>query len=423
MLLGCIADDLTGATDLSLMLSRAGLATVQTTGLPPEGLDLSGIDAVVVALKSRTIPADEAIALSLQALKALQALGCQRFYFKYCSTFDSTDAGNIGPVTSALMQALDTDFTIACPAFPAAGRSIYMGNLFVNGVPLAESSMKDHPLTPMRDSNLMRVLARQMPGATVGLVGFPDVEAGPDATKHALAREKAAGHKVAILDALTETHLMTIGSAIADFPLVTAGSGVALGLPKAYVAAGLIADLKPAATRIVAPKGRAAILAGSCSAATRGQVAKAIAAGLPTLRIDPIDVAEGRTTIETVCDWLKALPADATPLVYSSDDPDKVAGVQSRLGRDAAGHMIEQLLAGVAIRLVDDGVTRLIVAGGETSGAVVNALGVAVLAIGPEIAPGVPWCLSRSGPELAIALKSGNFGGSDFFLTAWDLLE
>ena len=422
MLLGCIADDLTGATDLSLMLSRAGLATVQTTGLPPSDFDASGYDAIVVALKSRTIPAADAIAQSLEAADALLALGAKRFYFKYCSTFDSTDEGNIGPVTSALMDKLGTDFTIACPAFPAAGRSIYMGNLFVNGVPLAESSMKDHPLTPMLDSNLMRVLERQMPGQTVGLVAFPDIEAGPAATKLALGREKAAGHRVAILDALTESHLRTIGAAIADMPLITGGSGIALGLPQAYQVAGLITELAAAPTNIVAPQGRAAILAGSCSAATRAQVVAAIAAGLPALRLDPLSVADRTTTSASVLDWINAQAPGSIPLVYSSDDPANVTAVQEQLGRDQAGHLIEQLIADVAVALVQDGVTRLIVAGGETSGAVVNALGVKVLAIGPEIAPGVPWCLSRSGPEIALALKSGNFGASDFFLKAWDFL-
>jgi uncharacterized protein YgbK (DUF1537 family) len=421
MLLGCIADDLTGATDLSLMLSRAGLRTVQTTGLPPRDLDLDEIDAIVVALKSRTVPATDAVAQSLAALAALQALGAQRFYFKYCSTFDSTDEGNIGPVTMALMQALGTDFTVACPAFPAAGRSIYMGNLFVNGVPLAESSMKDHPLTPMRDSNLARVLTRQI-DRSVGLVGFPDIEAGVEATRKALAREQGAGHAVAILDALTETHLMTIGQAIADLALVTAGSGVALGLPKAYLDAGLITKLQPAPTTISAPAGRGAILAGSCSAATRGQVEAAIAAGIPALRIDPLAVAEGKTTVASVLDWIGAQRQDTTPLVYSSDDPANVAAVQDKLGRDAAGEMIEHLLADVAVALVGSGVTRLIVAGGETSGAVVNAIGVKVLAIGPEISAGVPWTLSRSGPTIALALKSGNFGARDFFLMAWDRL-
>jgi uncharacterized protein YgbK (DUF1537 family) len=281
--------------------------------------------------------------------------------------------------------------------------------------------MKDHPLTPMRDSNLVRVLARQSIGA-VGLVAFPDIEAGPAAAKAALAREKAAGNKVAILDALTEAHLMTIGAAIADLPLITGGSGIALGLPRAYQAAGLIDRLTEAPTTISAPKGRAAILAGSCSAATRGQVEAAIAAGLPALRIDPLAVADGSTTAKTVIDWLAAQSPDATPLVYSSDDPANVSAVQAKLGRDTAGHMIEHLIGEVAVALVGKGVTRLIVAGGETSGAVVNALGVKVLAIGPEIDPGVPWTLSRSGPEIALALKSGNFGAKDFFLKAWGFL-
>jgi len=421
MLLGCIADDLTGATDLSLMLSRAGLRTLQTTGLPADDLDAGDVDAIVVALKSRTIAAEEAIAQSLAAAEALLALGAQRFYFKYCSTFDSTDAGNIGPVADALMRRFDVDFTVACPAFPAAGRSIYMGQLFVNGVPLAESSMKDHPLTPMRDSNLVRVLGRQIAGS-VGLVGFPDIEAGPEAVRRGLARERGAGHRVAILDALTETHLMTIGMAIADLPLVTGGSGIALGLPRAYLAAGLIDRLAEPPSTIAAPAGRAAILAGSCSAATRGQVAAAIAAGLPAFRIDALAVADGSMSAATILDWLQRQSPDAIPLIYSSDDPAAIAAIQAGLGRDAASQMIEQLLAIIAVALVASGVTRLIVAGGETSGAVVAALGVKALTIGPEIDPGVPWTLSRSGPPLALALKSGNFGAPDFFLKAWSLL-
>lgn len=422
MLLGCIADDLTGATDLSLMLSREGLRTVQSTGLPEGGLDLTEVDALVIALKSRTIPAADAVAQSLAAAEWLLANGAKRLFFKYCSTFDSTDEGNIGPVSEALLKRLGADFTIACPAFPATGRSIYQGHLFVNGVPLDESSMRDHPLTPMRDSDLRRVLQRQT-ALPVGLVAYADVEAGAPAITAAFAREKAAGKRIAIVDALRDTHLREIGKALVDLELVTGGSGIAIGLPAAYRDAGLIDALTPPATSIAAPAGRGAILAGSCSTATRGQVATASKAGVPTFRVDPLAIAAGDLTPESVIDWLVAQPADATPLVYSSDDPDSVRAVQERLGRDKAGALVEELLASVAAALPEKGFTRLLVAGGETSGAVVNALGVKALSIGPEIDPGVPWTRSRSGPDVALALKSGNFGSPDFFLKAWSSLQ
>ena len=421
MLLGCIADDLTGATDLSLMLAREGMRTVQTTGLPERDLDLADVDALVIALKSRSIPAAEAVQHSVTAAAALAALGARRFFFKYCSTFDSTDAGNIGPVAEALMRHLDAGFTIACPAFPAAGRSIYMGHLFVNGVPLDESSMRDHPLTPMRDADLRRVLRRQT-SCEVGHVAYPDVEAGAAAVAAAFGRERSAGRAIAIADALNETHLRAIGTACVDLPLVTGGSGVAIGLPAAYRDAGLLAALTRPAKSLAAPPGRAAILAGSCSAATRQQVEIALLAGTPALRIDPLAVAEHRQTAAEVAGWLVGQTGPLPPLVYSSDEPDAVRAVQDRLGRERAGRLVEDLLADVAARLAAAGFTRLLVAGGETSGAVVQALGVRALSIGPEIAPGVPWTLSRSGPTIALALKSGNFGGPDFFLKAWEVL-
>ena len=297
MLLGCIADDLTGATDLALMLSREGMRTLQTNGVPTAPLDLANVDAVVVALKSRSNPADEAVAQSLAAADWLIAHGAQRLFFKYCSTFDSTDEGNIGPVTEALLHRLNESFTIACPAFPAAGRSIYMGNLFVNGVPLAESPMRDHPLNPMRDSDLRRVLRRQTQGE-VGHVAYADLEAG--AIERAFAREAASGRHIAIVDALTDAHLRCIGAASANLKLITGGSGVAIGLPAAYVAAGLMAHLTPPPKAIAAPAGRAIVLAGSCSAATRGQVQAAMTAGYPAFRVDPLEIAAGKLDAERV---------------------------------------------------------------------------------------------------------------------------
>ena len=422
MILGCIADDLTGATDLALMLSREGLRTLQSTGVPRQTIDLTTFDAVVIALKSRTIPVDEALNLSTAACEWLKAHGAQRFLFKYCSTFDSTERGNIGPVAEALLDHLNSDFTIACPAFPATGRSLYMGQLFVNGVPLAESPMRDHPLTPMRDSDLRRVLQKQSK-SKIGHVAFADVDQGADAITRAFEREKNSGHRMVIVDAITNDHLRDIGRAAAALPLVTGGSGIAIGLPKAYLHLGLIKTLYPPPERLVAPKGRRVILAGSCSVATRGQISNAQKAGLPHFRIDPFAVANGTCNIETISAWIASLATDAMPLIYSSDDPEKVAKVQSQLGREQAGALVEHLMADLARALVAQGFTRLIVAGGETSGAVVEALGVGQLEIGPEIDPGVPWTKSRSGPEVALALKSGNFGAPDFFLKAWDRLS
>jgi uncharacterized protein YgbK (DUF1537 family) len=421
MKLGCIADDLTGATDLALMLAREGLRTVQTIGAPRTDLDLSGADAVVVALKSRTIPAQEAIAQSLAAAASLTKSGAQHLFFKYCSTFDSTDEGNIGPVTDALLAFMESDFTLACPAFPANGRTVYMGHLFVNGVPLHESSMKDHPLTPMRDSNLVRVLQRQTK-LPVGLVSYEDVEAGPDAIRLAFEREKAAGHRIVIVDALNDIHLRAIGLAAADLPLVTGGSGVAMGLPAAYRQSERL-TAPSSSPGFDAPAGGSIILAGSCSSATRGQVKTALDAGLPALRLDALDLASGTMTAQMALDWLKSQPGSGPALIYSTANPDEVQAVQSRLGRMHAGEIVENTLAEIAKALPALGFTRLIVAGGETSGAVVNALGVDALAIGPEIDPGVPWTRSLAGSDLALVLKSGNFGSPDFFLKAWNMLR
>lgn len=418
MILGCIADDLTGATDLALMLTREGLRTIQSTGLPPPDLDVSQVDAVVVALKSRTIAAEDAVRQSLAAAETLRRLGVQRLLFKYCSTFDSTDRGNIGPVAEALLAFAGGGVTIACPAFPKAGRTIYAGYLFVNGVPLNESPMKDHPLTPMTDANLVRVLQRQT-RAKIDLIGYETVVAGAQAVRAIL---DGAAAEMFIVDAVSDEQLRTIGAACAHLPLITGGSGVAMGLPAAYRDAGLLAALTPAPQRMAAPAGRCAILAGSCSAATRGQVRAAIDAGLPHLRIDPLEVADGAQTAAGVLKWIDRQAGDKPFLVFSSDDPDAVRVVQERLGRAQAGTIVEDLLAAVAKGLPERGISRLIVAGGETSGAVVQALGAQVLSIGPEIDPGVPWTRSSGAVDMALALKSGNFGAENFFLKAWDLL-
>ncbi|KFE36037.1 3-oxo-tetronate kinase [Thioclava atlantica] len=418
MLIGAVADDITGATDLCLMLSRAGLKTLQVIGLPVPEADIAEADAVVVALKSRTIPAAQAVAMSVQAAEALRAAGARQLMFKYCSTFDSTDEGNIGPVAEALMNFTGADLTIACPAFPATGRTVYKGHLFVGDRLLSESPLKDHPLTPMRDPDLVRVLGRQT-DLPVGLVDIGTIRQGADAVRAAFDAARAHGQRILITDTLEEADLLTLGAACADMPLVTGGSGIGLGLAANFRDS---AALRPAPDRMPAPEGRAAILAGSCSVATRGQIAKAQAAGLPSLAIDVAALAEGRQSAEAIADWAIAQPADSTPLIYSSADPEALSQVQSRLGREASGALVEDTLAAVAIRLRNAGVTRILIAGGETSGAVTAALGVQLLEIGPEIDPGVPWTRSLSDRPMVLALKSGNFGAPDFFLKAWDLL-
>ena len=419
MLLGVIADDLTGATDVALMLSRNGMKTVQVIGVPAPDQSYGGADAVVVALKSRTIPAAEAVAMSLEAAAALRSAGAEQFLFKYCSTFDSTDAGNIGPVADALLEFLGADLTIACPAFPANGRSIYLGHLFVGQMLLSDSPMKDHPLTPMRDANLVRVLQRQVKGQ-VGLIPFAVVERGAEAIRAGLANARTEGKRFLIVDAVSDGHLRAIGAACAGLPLLTGGSGIAMGLPDNFRAAGELAAHAPRET-LDAPAGKAVVLAGSCSQATREQVRVAIAAGMPAFLIDPLAI--GAATTSEVAAWVRRNASERPALVYSSADPAEVRRAQRELGAERAGALVETLLADVGARLLADGFTRFLVAGGETAGAVVGALGVRALEIGPEIDPGVPWTRSLGEPDVALALKSGNFGAPDFFLKAWERLS
>jgi uncharacterized protein YgbK (DUF1537 family) len=418
MLLGCIADDFTGATDLASMLVRAGMRTVQTIGVPPGSL-AEAPDAVVVALKSRTIPPAEAVAQSLAALRWLQSQGARQIYFKYCSTFDSTDQGNIGPVADALLDALDARFTIACPAFPTNKRTIYLGHLFVGDVLLSDSPMRDHPLTPMRDANLVRVLGRQTP-RRVGLVRHETVAQGSDAIRAVFERLANEGVMHAVVDAIDDDDLMAIGAACRDLALVTAGSGVALGLPQNFRASGLLPERTDAAVPPDVP-GPAAVLSGSCSAQTRRQVA-AMARTHTAVALDPL-AGDAQAIAEAALARVAFdLRAGRPFLVYSTAEPAEVADVQARLGRDEAAARIEQAFGLIAARLVEHGVRRLVVAGGETSGAVVQALGVESLAIGPTIDPGVPWTTARGRTTLALALKSGNFGSDDFFTKSLAML-
>ena len=420
LILGCIADDFTGATDLASMLVNQGMNTVQTIGIPDAALDLGGAEAVVVALKSRTTPASEAIADSLAALEWLKSQGARQTFFKYCSTFDSTDDGNIGPVADALMTALGCGFTIACPAFPTNGRTVFKGYLFVGDELLSESGMRNHPLTPMTDANLVRVLGRQTPHP-VDLVAHETVAAGPDAIRAAYTALQKSGARHAVVDAVDDADLLAIGEASAELPLITGGSGVAIGLPGNFRRQGLLGAAR--APTVPAAAGSEAVLAGSCSMRTREQVA-AMMKMRPAFAIDPLALADGRDIATEALDWAADALTGGPVLVYSSADPGDVSGIQERLGRDEAGRLVEEAMGRIATGLVERGVRRLVVAGGETSGAVVGALGVKALRIGPEIDPGVPWTesIGNDTPPLALALKSGNFGEVDFFRKAFEML-
>ena len=422
ILLGCIADDFTGATDLANNLVRSGMRVEQTIGVPVQPIT-ADVDAVVVALKSRTIAPAEAIEQSLQALKWLQAQGAQQIYFKYCSTFDSTAHGNIGPVTEALMDALHTDFTIATPAFPDNGRTVFKGHLFVGDVLLNESGMQNHPLTPMSDANLVRVMQAQTK-RKVGLVPFHVIARGAQAIGECIKQLNAGGVGIAIADAVSNDDLMRLGVALKGMPLVTAGSGVAIGLPQNFGIAP-----SPSASVLPPACSARAVVSGSCSLATNAQVAHFIKSGGHAMALNPLqvaaDAAAGKNVAATALAWAAPLLKSGPVLVYSTAAPEAVNAVQAQMGVKAAGALMEQALSQVARGLVDAGVRQLVVAGGETSGACVQALGITQMQIGAQIDPGVPWCFARSeaAPEgLHLTLKSGNFGTTDFFTKAFSQL-
>jgi uncharacterized protein YgbK (DUF1537 family) len=421
MKLGCIADDFTGATDLANNLVRSGMRVMQTFGVPTAPLS-SDVDAVVVALKSRTIPAQEAIAQSLEALQWLQAQGAEQIYFKYCSTFDSTPTGNIGPVTEALMDALHCKFTIATPAFPDNGRTVFKGYLFAGAVLLNESGMQNHPLTPMTDANLVRVMQAQTQ-RKVGLIDHTTLAKGTQAITDKIKQLEADGVGVAIVDATSNEDLKTLGPALKGMALVTAGSGVAIGLPGNW---GLQASAKAAA--LPAPSGFQAIVSGSCSLATQGQVAHYIASGQPSWQFKPLnwtaqDVpSQIKADVAAALAWAEPLLSQGPVLVYATTDADTLEKVQAKFGREQAGEWMESALAQICQGLQALGVKQWVIAGGETSGACVQALNITQMQIGSQIDPGVPWCFAPQHTAGHLTLKSGNFGTPDFFTKALKVL-
>jgi uncharacterized protein YgbK (DUF1537 family) len=420
--LGCIADDYTGASDLANTLTRNGLRTVQTIGVPRDDLASPDVDAVVVSLKSRSIAAADAVAKSRAADQWLRSRGAQHVLFKVCSTFDSTDVGNIGPVMDALQADSGDAIVLVTPAFPGTARTVYQGNLFVGAVLLNESPLKDHPLNPMHDANLARVLGRQST-SRIGLVDLAAVAQGAEAIRARLAKLAADGVRAAIIDAVFDRDLETIGLAALDHRLSVGASGLGLGLARGLVGSGLTAATTGSEGAGAPVGGLAACLAGSCSQATLGQIAAAERI-MPVLKLDPDKIVAGTDEVQGALGWAGEHLAKGPILIASSSAPEQVAAVQTRHGRDAAGHAIEQAMATLSEGLVQAGVRRLVVAGGETSGAVVDRLGIPGFLVGPEIAPGVPVLRAvGAGDGMLLALKSGNFGGPGFFEDALRLMR
>jgi uncharacterized protein YgbK (DUF1537 family) len=424
ILLGCIADDFTGATDLANNLVRAGMRVVQTIGIPTQPIE-GDFDAVVVALKSRTVSPNIAVKESLAALEWLKNQEAQQIYFKYCSTFDSwyrgEVRGNIGPVTESLMDALQANFTIATPAFPDNQRTVFNGHLFVGQQLLSASGMRNHPLTPMEDSNLVAVMQAQC-RRKVGLIDYKTVNKGVEAIRVCIEKLRHDGVGIAIVDAITNDDLKVIASASSHLKLLTAGSGLAIGLPLNW---GLTENQN--AQNLPMCNGRQAIVSGSCSEATLLQVANFIAAGLPAWELDPGRMKQ--LPMEVLVDEALSFAqanSEHPVLIYSSAQPDKVKALQHELGTERASHFVEQMLALIAKGLVQQGVGQLVVAGGETSGACVQSLQIEQMQIGFQIAPGVPWCYAQSATAqggIHLALKSGNFGGFDFFTQSFASLQ
>jgi 3-dehydrotetronate 4-kinase len=422
--LGCIADDYTGASDLANTLTRAGLRTVQTIGVPSDDFPLPEVDAVVVSLKSRSIAASDAVTRSRAAEKWLRGRGADHVLFKICSTFDSTDVGNIGPVMDALRADSGDTIVLVTPAFPETGRTVYQGNLFVGSVPLNESPLKDHPLNPMHDSNLVRVLARQSK-TRIGLVDLAVLARGPDAVRKKLVELAGQNVGAVIADAVFASDLETIGAVALEHRLSVGASGIGLGLARALVASGRTKSQATSGAIADTPVGGpAACLAGSCSQATLLQVAKAEQV-MPVLHLDPEQVIAGQGEVRRALAWATDRLRDGPVLIASTSTPEEVAALQSRHGRDATGHAIEQAMADIAEGLVSAGVRRLVVAGGETSGAAVDRLGIPGFLVGAEIAAGVPVlrAVGAKAGEMLLALKSGNFGGPEFFSDALKLMR
>lgn len=419
LLLGCIADDITGATDLGLMLHANGLPTTLYLGIPDD-LRVPVTEAAVIALKIRSCAPEQAVSEATQAADWLLAHGARQLFYKYCSTFDSTREGNIGPVADALLKLLKQEQTVLLPAFPANGRTVRNGNLYVGDDLLAESSMRNHPLNPMTESFLPTLMDAQTTAGQTGWIDQASVDAGADAIRAALVKEQADGHRYISIDTRDERDFPAIADAIADLRLITGGSGIGAAIPQSLRQQGLL-KIKTDSTQLPSLPGHAAILAGSCSQATRTQIS-AFANAAATIVVDPVELHSGETSKELIAEAAQQATSTGNVLVYSSADSASLKQSQAKLGIAESARLVEETLSFVAQRLASSGVSKFVVAGGETSGAVAQALDIDELEIGAEIAPGVPWMVAKSPATRCLAFKSGNFGTDDFFERALEML-
>lgn len=417
LFLGVVADDFTGASDAASFLVAAGIKTVLFNGVPKDCPQLSEeTEAVVVALKSRTMPKQQAVSESMEAFRWLRRMGARQLYLKYCSTFDSTAEGNIGPVADAVLEEYGIPYTVLCPSLPVNGRTVQNGNLYVNGVLLEESHMKDHPLTPMWDSYLPRLMEAQSkyPVYPVAL-GQKDSPIVPTGSRCYL-----------VPDYYEEKHGDQIAEAYGDLPFLTGGSGLVGALGRRYRRRkGQQAPendsqsrQKPQPSAKDCAEGRSVLFAGSCSAVTLQQIAWFQEKKFPTFCIDPKELLSDEMVEDRIWSWIQQTGTDG--LVYSSASPEGLKESQ-KLGRERVAQALEQLFSCLAIRAVKEGCERIIVAGGETSGAVTKALGYEAFYIGESVAPGVPVMTPLENPKIRLVLKSGNFGTKDFFERALDM--
>jgi uncharacterized protein YgbK (DUF1537 family) len=418
--LACIADDITGASDLALILASNGMSVSLVLGVPPDNIEIHS-DAVVVALKIRTAPVETAVSQAEVSARRLLALGASQLYFKYCSTFDSTDQGNIGPVTEALLKMVEAEFTVVCPAFPAAGRIIKDGVLYVGGVPLAESSMRHHPLTPMTRSSLLELMNAQTRAGSSGLVDLNTVRSGSEAILNRFVALQDNGIRFAVTDAESDDDLLKIAAACEDMKLLTGASALATGLPNNFRNRGLVSRTTAHAEFPSDLPGHPVILAGSCSEATRGQVAF-MARSHSSIVVDPQKLNENQDHVKQLCTKASESWRQGPVLIYSSANPQDVRDAQAKLGPEKSAELVEQALGTIATELAAKGASKFIVAGGETSGAVAKALGIKLLETGPKIDVGVPWMISNENHPKVLAFKSGNFGEEDFFIKAMAML-
>lgn len=413
--LGIIADDFTGSTDIGCFISAEGWQTIQFVGTPNHPYTGYHVDALIISLKCRSCPSEQAISKSLEACRWLKKAGCRQIYFKYCSTFDSTTEGNIGPVTDALLEELGSDFTLICPALPVNGRTVIHGHLFVNGVLLNESGMQNHPITPMRDANLMRLMDSQAAGKT-GLISLTTLHQGRQAIEQQIATLRQRGFRYAVADALTFSDLRCLKSVLSDFLLLTGGSGLA----KIIAEGPKSKQARPNMPIYPSKDGRTVVLSGSCSVMTNQQVARYQQIA-PSYSLDVERCLNDKNYDQLLAEWILQQSSVWAPLVYATQPHEKVKEIQQNYGVQQISHAIEQTFAGLARRLAEKGFSHFIIAGGETSSLIVQELGIHKLEIGGLIVPGVPWVRDGDRPTRWLALKSGNFGHQDFFQYAQEL--